>query len=438
MKRYESYKDSGVEWIGEIPTHWEVSKVKYQFDISGGGTPSTEKDEYWEGTIPWVSSKDMKSRYIYDTIDHITPLGLQNSTCSLVDVGSIIIVVRSGILQRTIPVGINKVPLVVNQDQKVLSSRGDVLEEFFYYFVSGNEISLLTDWMKEGTTVESIEMEYLENFPLHFPPSSEQEQIVSFLDEKTSKIDDLIKKKEQKIELLKEYRTSLINRVITKGLNPDVPMKDSGVEWIGEIPSHWDLPLLSYLISGIKDGTHGTHERNDDGELLLSSKNVSDYGVVIGDNESRISVEEHWSITKNGYPQRNDVLITIVGSIGRSCVYEYDYPISFQRSVCFVRPKNTLNSYFLNYYFKSDCSQYQLVMNTKTSTQGGIYINDIKRLTLIVPPLPEQEQIVSYLDQKTGEIDSTIDSEKKKIDLLKEYRQSLISSVITGKIKVVD
>ena len=208
-------KDSGVEWIGEIPSHWEVSKVKYQFDISGGGTPSTEKDEYWEGTIPWVSSKDMKSRYIYDTIDHITPLGLQNSTCSLVDVGSIIIVVRSGILQRTIPIGINKVPLVVNQDQKVLSSRGDVLEEFFYYFVSGNEISLLTDWMKEGTTVESIEMEYLENFPLHFPPLSEQEQIVSYLDGKTGEIDSTIDSEKKKIDLLKEYRQSLISSVIT-------------------------------------------------------------------------------------------------------------------------------------------------------------------------------------------------------------------------------
>jgi type I restriction enzyme S subunit len=208
-------KDSGVEWIGEIPSHWEVSKVKYQFGISGGGTPSTEKDEYWEGTIPWVSSKDMKSRYIYDTIDHITPLGLQNSTCSLVEVGSIIIVVRSGILQRTIPIGMNKVPLVVNQDQKVLSSRGDVLEEFFYYFVSGNEISLLTDWMKEGTTVESIEMEYLENFPLHFPPLPEQEQIVSYLDHKTGEIDSTIDSEKKKIDLLKEYRQSLISSVIT-------------------------------------------------------------------------------------------------------------------------------------------------------------------------------------------------------------------------------
>jgi type I restriction enzyme S subunit len=215
-------------------------------------------------------------------------------------------------------------------------------------------------------------------------------------------------------------------------------MKDSGVEWIGEMPSHWKTPTLSHIISGIKDGTHGTHERYDDGELLLSSKNVSDSGLVIGENESRISIVEHQNITRNGFPRKGDVLITIVGSIGRSCVYEYEHPISFQRSVCFVRTKDVVNSYFLNYYFISECSQYQLIMNTKTSTQGGIYINDVKRLRVILPPLTEQHQIVSFLDEKTGEIDRTIQSEQKKIELLKEYRQSLISSVITGKIKVVN
>ena len=212
--------------------------------------------------------------------------------------------------------------------------------------------------------------------------------------------------------------------------------KDSGIEWIGEIPSHWSIPLLNYLISGIKDGTHGTHERVVDGELLLSSKNVTDNGLLISDNESRISLIEHEQITKNGYPQKGDVLITIVGSIGRSCVYEYDTPISFQRSVCFVRPKKVLDSRWLFYTILSDFFQSQIKVTLNKSTIGGIYMNDLIDCSIVVLPLKEQLQIVEFLDFKTKEIDDLVSLEQKKIDLLKEYRQSLISEVVTGKIKV--
>ena len=157
----------------------------------------------------------MKTRYINETTDYITESGLKNSSCSMIEPNSLIIVVRSGILQRTIPVSINRVPLVVNQDQKVLRSRRNLSVEYLYYFITGNERHLLIDWMKEGTTVESIEMEYLSRFRIFVPPLTEQEQIVSFLDEKTGEINRTIQSEVNKIELLKEYRRSLISSVIT-------------------------------------------------------------------------------------------------------------------------------------------------------------------------------------------------------------------------------
>jgi type I restriction enzyme S subunit len=208
-------KDSGVEWIGEVPGHWEFTKVKHQFKISGGGTPSTEKPEYWDGDIPWVSSKDMKTKYIHETVDYITETGLHNSTCSLIQPDALLIVVRSGILQRTIPVAINKVPLAVNQDQKVLISKGELSIEFFYYYIIGNENFLLQEWIKEGTTVESIEMDYLLNFGFYYPSFSEQQQIVAYLDEQTAETDAAMELEQQKIALLKEYRQSLISSVVT-------------------------------------------------------------------------------------------------------------------------------------------------------------------------------------------------------------------------------
>ena len=133
-----------------------------------------------------------------------------------------------------------------------------------------------------GFTRINLRQDRLLDIPVFIPPLSEQQQIVSILDTKTSLIDSLIEKTQQKIELLKEKRTSLINEVVTKGLNPNVVMKDSGVEWIGEIPNGWTIPKMSYILEGITDGTHGTHERVDEGELFLSSKNVTNKGIFIG------------------------------------------------------------------------------------------------------------------------------------------------------------
>jgi type I restriction enzyme, S subunit len=208
-------KDSGVEWIGEIPSHWKFQKVKKEFSFKSGGTPSTENPDFWNGSIPWVSSKDMKSKYLEKTEDYITDEGLRNSSCSIIETNSLIMVVRSGILRRTIPVSINRVEVVVNQDQKVLSPISSTNVEFFYYFVIGNETNLLLDWMKEGTTVESIELENLKNFKFPLPPLSEQQQIVEYLDRETELIDKTVSIEERKIELLKEYKQSLISEVIT-------------------------------------------------------------------------------------------------------------------------------------------------------------------------------------------------------------------------------
>lgn len=208
-------KDSGIEWTGEIPKHWVISKVKYEFVFVGGGTPSKENVEYWNGNIPWISPKDMKSINIITSQDYITEKGLNNSTTCLIDCDSLLVVVRSGILQKTIPVGINCIPVTINQDLKALSSVKDYPIKYFYYYIKGCELNLLKDWSKEGTTVESIETEYMKNSSLPFPPIDEQKQIVYYLDSQTKKIDANIEKEQKRIELLKEYRQSLISEVVT-------------------------------------------------------------------------------------------------------------------------------------------------------------------------------------------------------------------------------
>lgn len=208
-------KDSGIEWLGEIPENWEITKIKYQFNVQGGGTPSKDNLSYWNGNIPWVSPKDMKQKEIIDTIDKTNLLGIFNSSSKIVESESLLMVVRSGILQRTIPIGINKIPVSLNQDIKSFTSKGSHSIHLLYYFIKGWETHLLEDWSKEGATVESIEMGYLLNFSLPMPPSYEQRDIVEFIENEEKNILHAMKSLQKEIELLKEYKTVLISEVVT-------------------------------------------------------------------------------------------------------------------------------------------------------------------------------------------------------------------------------
>ena len=209
-------KDSGVEWLGEVPRHWEVLRIKQLASFVGGGTPSRDMPEYWHGEIPWISPKDMKTEFVMDSKEHITDAGLRSSVTSLIPAGSVLMVVRSGILKHTIPVAINQKPVALNQDMKALlfdSSRLAAL--FVLRFIQGLNDKLLLEWSKQGATVESIEHEYLVNSLLPVPPISEQTTIVAHLDHVTAQLDDLMSEARTAITLLQERRTALISAAVT-------------------------------------------------------------------------------------------------------------------------------------------------------------------------------------------------------------------------------
>jgi len=254
---YAHYKPSPVPWQGMLPSHWASKPLKHLCHFHGGGTPSKDNKGYWSGDIPWVSPKDMKRKFIDSTEDHITAQAVENSSTKLIDVRALLIVVRSGILQHSIPVAINTKKVTLNQDMKALIFGKHMAVEYAHYFVEGNQADLLLNWSKQGATVESIEQEYLANAIWPTPPIDEQRSIASFLDHETAKIDTLIDKQQQLIKLLKEKRQAVISHAVTKGLDPDVPMKDSGVEWLGEVPEHWVVRRLKHaakLQSGLPKG----------------------------------------------------------------------------------------------------------------------------------------------------------------------------------------
>ena len=209
-------KDSGVEWLGEVPAHWDLQPLKYLCSFSGGGTPSKDNLSYWsDGTIPWVSPKDMKSFWINDSQDKITQAAVRGSSTNFVDAGSLLIVVRSGILQRTIPIAINTVPVTLNQDMKALSFISGMNVEFAANFILGNIPALLLEWSKEGATVESIEHEYLSSSVFPVPPYDEQLEINAVIRKRMESFDALEQQAAAGISLLQERRTALISAAVT-------------------------------------------------------------------------------------------------------------------------------------------------------------------------------------------------------------------------------
>jgi type I restriction enzyme S subunit len=209
-------RDSGVEWLGEVPEHWEIVPLKYLCRFSGGGTPSKDNLSYWTGgNIPWVSPKDMKSFWVSTTQDKLTEKAVEESSTNYVEAGALLMVARSGILQRTIPIAINTVKVTLNQDMKALKFNTRMDAEYAANYILGNVSMLLLEWSKEGATVESIEQEYLSGSLMPVPPREEQTNINKELKLKMAVFDNLESKATRGISLLKERRTALISAAVT-------------------------------------------------------------------------------------------------------------------------------------------------------------------------------------------------------------------------------
>ena len=431
-KTFNEYIPSQSKWFDKIPKNWDIRPIKHLAKTIPGGTPSTSNLEYWEnGNIPWLPSGMVQNCQIDETDAYkfITEKGLLNSATKYIGPNSILVALTGATCAN-----IGYLTFKATANQSVISVEPyTTFPKYIYYALLSQREQILDK--KTGGAQSGINEDDVKNIFIPTMDFKEQKQIANYLDQKTAKIDETIAKNEELIELLEEKRVALINQVVTKGLNPDVPMKDSGVEWIGEIPEHWDVVPFKRLFDNIKDGTHGSFQRVADGKPLLSAKNVFNDTINISENESLISQEDYNSIVANGFPKRNDLLLTIVGTIGRSCVYDKDFPLAFQRSVAFIRLTYD-DPYFYNYFVKSDIFFSQLMINAKESAQKGVYLNDIKECLVIRPPIEIQSEIANYLQNHISKINKIISKIQENINLLEEYKTSLIHHVVTGKIDV--
>ena len=247
-----------------------------------------------------------------------------------------------------------------------------------------------------------------------FPSTIEQEKIANYLDNKVSKIEQTIEDNKKEIELLEEYKKNYYNEML----------------------NILNKTAIKNVVIDVKDGTHATISRKDEGEYLLSSKNIQDNKLYIGENESMISVDDYNLIVKNGYPQKNDILFCSVGTVGKTCIYNYDKPMAFQRSVSFLRTNEKMLPKFLYYNTKTIFFEDDLLKNVNKALQDGIYINQIKNLKVSYCNIEKQKKFIHLLDIKTDKLNKVISYRKLIITKLKEYKKSLIYEAVTGKIEV--
>lgn len=438
-KIYPSYKESNVNWLGLIPDSWDITKVKFNTYVKGRvGWHGLNSDEFSDIGVHLVTGTDFDDGFVnWDSCYRITEDRYDEDPYIQLQEGDLLIT-KDGTIGKLARVKNLPIKATLNSGIFLVRAQDNAyLEDYLYWILRSKSFDYFLDLHKAGSTIQHLYQEVFNQFSFPIPSKREQLHLVSYLDRETDKLDTLISKQEKLIELLQEKRQAVISHAVTKGLDPDAPMKDSGVEWLGEVPEEWNACRFSRAILAIKDGTHGTFSRVDEGKLLLSAKNVNNGIIEISDDESLITIEDHESIVYNGFPKKGDLLLTIVGTIGRSCVYQLDDSISFQRSVCFIRLKKSCLPQFFYYFTQSKFYQEQLHSKSKSSAQAGVYMGDVVATSVVYPiDYKEQSAITTFLDRETTKIETLIEKAKRSIELAKEHRTALISAAVTGKIDV--
>jgi type I restriction enzyme S subunit len=449
MRRYPKYKDSGVEWIGEIPDGWDKKRIRnigvMYGGLSGKSGDDFRRDEDDSTNKPFIPFTNIcNNTYINKNELKLVSIN-ENDNQNRVLKHDLFFMMTSENQEDVGKTSVLKDDLgevYLNTFCKGFRiTDSDVDPLFLNYLLNGKVYRELLSIEGNGYTRINLRQDRVNEFIVLLPPLQEQQQIVTYLDQKTTLIDQIISNSEKKIELLKEQRTSTINHIVTKGLNPKVRMKDTGVEWIGEIPEGWGVSPLKFLgnfQNGISKG----------GEFFGTGFPFMNYGDVYkfdetpefvdGKVESNSEERERYSVL------RGDVFFTRTSEskddIGVSsvCLKSIENCVFSGFVIRFRFFQETLIPNFSKYLFQSHWKKVFIESKMNIVTRSSLSQQVLGMVPIIIPTILEQNHIVTYLDQKTEEIDDLISSENKRIELLKDYRQSMISEVVTGKIKVTE
>lgn len=445
--RYDKYKDSGIEWIGEVPDSWGVRKIKSFSTICGriGFKGYTIEDlvepETQGAAIVLGGTNIMSEGYIsFDKLTFLSEFKYLESPEIMLQGGEILITkVGAGTGDNAIYKRYSE-RVTINPNVMLCKPSSNINSVYLNY-------CLLSPLVKQEVFLESnksgaqpaINQQFIKNLIVAYPSLDEQEAIAGYLDRKCVAIDETIEKQKSVIEKLKEYKQSIITQAVTKGLDKSAPMKDSGIEWIGQIPQHWEIIKFKNCISKIADIDHYMPNSVDNGYPYLMTGDLKEYASQINfDICKKISSEDYIDLATKIYPQKDDIIFARYATIGTLCYVDISKEFLVSYSCLTIRPLNAkVLGKFIFYYLKSDIFTNEIMQYVNSNTQSNIGLDSLKRILVILPNVIEQKQIISYLDKKCSEIDKTIEDKEKLIEKLVEYKKSLIYECVTGKRKVI-
>ena len=431
-------KDSGIEWIGEIPEEWEISKVSYFYKITLGKMLQPNAKEESDTLENYLCALNVFWNKI--TTDNIKQMWFAKSEKKQYELtaGDLIVTEGGDVAAACIWEGEVNPCYIQNAVYRVRSLPG-FLNKYLYYHLFVAKTTGYIDMLCNKATIAHFTKDKFSNLPFIVLPLDEQQKIVAHLDEKCGEIDKVVVSKQKQNEQLAEYRQSLITEAVTKGLKPLAPMQDSGIEWIGEIPEKWEISKIKHLLSTpITDGPHETPEILEEGIPFISAEAVKNLKVNFELKRGFISQIDHERFCKKCKPQFGDIFMVksgaTTGNIARVDTHE---EFSIWSPLALIRVKNTvIKRDYMFYFLQSNLFRLQVELFWSYGTQQNIGMEVLENLYAPYPSLGMQQKIAAYLDKKCGEIDALSGRNKNIIESLQEYKQSLIYEAVTGKIEL--
>jgi len=433
--KYPRYKDSGVDWLGEVPEHWRAGSLRWLALRYSGGTPDKTNIGYWEGgTVPWLNSGAVNDRLITTPSALITQEAFENSSAKWIPVGGLVMALAGqgktkGMVAQ---LGFRS---TCNQSMAAIIPGEELNARFLFWWLDSNYENIRN--LAGGDLRDGLNLELLGNIKCPIPEPAEQSRIAAFLDRESAKIDALVTEQRRLIELLKEKRQAVISHAVTKGLNPHAPMKPSGVEWLGDVPTHWDvLPfrrIVTRIVVGIAEAA--THAYAETGVPIVRSTNINSGEISESD---MLFISPAFAERLAGKALRaGDIVTTRTGvNVGISAVV----PPSLHMAQCFTllisSPNAESNPFFYNHFINAYPGRTYVELTAWGSSQPNISVPILQEMSTVRPPKNEQDEVVRYIEQAARQFDELVKKAEQTIDLLQERRTALISAAVAGKIDV--
>ncbi len=433
---YPDYKGSNLPYIDLVPSHWTLKKIAWDIPYSVGWTPPSGNEDYYDGDIPWVTIGDLEKQSIKSTKSTITELAVDVRKAKPVPSGSLLFSFKLSVGKVTFA----EIECFTNEAIAAFEPNKTVILSYWYYASP----LIIPHYGRDNIYgAKLLNQDLIGSVKFYCPSKTEQQKIAQFLDHETSKIDALIDEQKRLIELLKEKRQAVISHAVTKGLNPDAPMKDSGVEWLGEVPEHWKVASLKAFIRLVESGTsvNAADTPASEGELgvLKTSAvygdelDVNQNKTVVKEEESRVSCQlkaNRLIVSRMNTPE-------LVGATGFSLTNPGN--LFLPDRLWQITLENVESQFiFMFTLSKSYRSQIKLVCAGASSSMQNIAQEDFKNVKIAVPPLIEQKAIVDEWHRFKSNSNQLTEQAEKAVKLLQERRSALISAAVTGKIDVRD